>query len=117
MLKLQKPLTAFVIGAGCGLVVSGLLYGRMLIALIGILCVLVGGLEWYRRAIFSNLIVTERNRMYFLYLLSMLMGALSIVLGVTLSVAAIAAGQWYLAPVSIAVFSVLAWMIWDLWRL
>ena len=55
--------------------------------------------------------------MYFLYLLSMLMGALSIVLGVTLSVAAIAAGQWYLAPVSIAVFSVSAWMIWDLWRL
>lgn len=48
MLKLQKPLTAFVIGAGGGLVVSGLLYGRMLIALTGILCVLVGSLEWYR---------------------------------------------------------------------
>ena len=48
MLKLQKPLTAFVIGAGGGLVVSGLLYGRMLVTLTGILCVLVGSLEWYR---------------------------------------------------------------------
>ena len=55
--------------------------------------------------------------MYFLYFMSMLMGALSIVLGVTLSVAAIAAGQWYLAPVAIVVFSTLAWMLWDLWRL
>ena len=54
--------------------------------------------------------------MYFLYLMSMLLGALSIVLGVTLSVAAIAAGQWYLAPVVIAVFSVSAWLLWDLWR-
>ena len=55
--------------------------------------------------------------MYFLYLMSMLMGALSLVLGVTLSVAAIAAGQWYLAPISIVVFSVSAWLLWDLWRL
>ena len=55
--------------------------------------------------------------MYFLYLLSMLMGALSIVLGVTLSVAAIAAGQWYLAPISFVVFSISAWMMWDLLRL
>lgn len=55
--------------------------------------------------------------MYFLYFLSMLMGALSIVLGVTLSVAAIAAGQWYLAPISVAVFSISAWMMWDLCRL
>ena len=66
---------------------------------------------------FSSPIVTERNRMYFLYFMSMLMGALSIVLGVTLSVAAIAAGQWYLAPVALAMFSALAWMLWDLWRL
>ena len=55
--------------------------------------------------------------MYFLYFLSMLMGALSIVLGVTLSVAAIAAGQWYLALISIVVFSISAWMMWDLCRL
>jgi len=48
VLKLQKPITAFVIGAGGGLVVSGLLYGRMLVTLTGILCVLVGSLEWYR---------------------------------------------------------------------
>lgn len=48
MYKLQKPLTAFVIGAGSGLVVSGLLYGRMLVTLTGILWVFVGGLEWYR---------------------------------------------------------------------
>lgn len=55
--------------------------------------------------------------MYFLYFMSMLMGALSIVLGVTLSVAAIATGQWYLAPVAIFIFSALVWMLWDLWRL
>nr|DAS32910.1 MAG TPA: hypothetical protein [Caudoviricetes sp.] len=55
--------------------------------------------------------------MYFLYLLSMLMVALSIVLGVTLPAIAIAAGQWYLAPISIVVFSISAWLIWDLWRL
>ena len=48
MLKLQKPLTAFVIGAGGGFVVSGLLYGQMLVTLTGILWVFVGSLEWYR---------------------------------------------------------------------
>nr|DAM37708.1 MAG TPA: protein of unknown function (DUF883) [Caudoviricetes sp.] len=48
MPKLQKPLTAFVIGAGGGLVVSGLLYGRPLVTLTGILWVFVGSLEWYR---------------------------------------------------------------------
>ena len=55
--------------------------------------------------------------MYFLYFMSMLMGALSIVLGVTLSVAEITTGQWYLVPVTIFMFSALAWMLWDLWRL
>ena len=46
--KLEKPLTAFVIGAGGGLVVSGLLQGRLLIALTGILWVFIGSLEWCR---------------------------------------------------------------------
>lgn len=48
MYKLKKPLGAFVIGAGGGLVVSGLLYGRMLVTLTGILWVFVGSLEWHR---------------------------------------------------------------------
>jgi len=48
MYKLQKPLTTFVIGAGGGLVVSGLLYEEMLVTLTGILWVFVGSLEWYR---------------------------------------------------------------------
>ena len=48
MYKLQKPLTAFVIGAGSGLVVSGLLYGRMLVTLTGILWVFIGCHVWYR---------------------------------------------------------------------
>ena len=48
MYKLEKPLTAFVIGAGGGLVVSGLLYGRMLVTLTGILWIFIGGLDWHR---------------------------------------------------------------------
>nr|DAS32909.1 MAG TPA: protein of unknown function (DUF883) [Caudoviricetes sp.] len=44
--KLQNPLTAFVIGAGCGLAVSGLLYGQPLVSLTGILWVCVGCLVW-----------------------------------------------------------------------
>ena len=47
MYKLQKPITAFVIGAGSGLVVSGLLYGRPLVLLTGILWVCVGCIVWY----------------------------------------------------------------------
>ena len=48
MYKLEKPLTALVIGAGGGLVVSGLLYGRMLVTLTGILWIFIGGLDWHR---------------------------------------------------------------------
>lgn len=44
--KLQKPLTAFVIGAGSGWVVTGLLYGQILIALSGVLWVFTGCLIW-----------------------------------------------------------------------
>lgn len=44
--KLQKPITAFVIGAGGGLVVSGLLYGQILVTLTGILWVFIGCLVW-----------------------------------------------------------------------
>lgn len=55
--------------------------------------------------------------MLFLYLMSLFMAALSIVLGVTLSVAAIAAGQWYLVPVALFCFGALSWMIWDVWKL
>ena len=55
--------------------------------------------------------------MLFLYLMSMLMAVVSIVLGVTLSIAAIAAGQWYLVPFAIFAFGSLAWLLWDLWKL
>lgn len=48
MCRLQKPITAFVISAGAGLVVSGLLYGRMLVTLTGILWVFIGCLVWYQ---------------------------------------------------------------------
>ena len=46
--KLQNPLSAFIIGAGGGLVVSGLLQGEILIALTGILWVFVGCVIWRR---------------------------------------------------------------------
>jgi len=55
--------------------------------------------------------------MPFLYFMSMFMAALSVVMGVVLAVAAIAAGQWYLAPIALTCFGVLTWMIWDLWSL
>ena len=48
MYKLQKPLAAFVIGAGGGLVVSGVLHGRILVTLTGILWVFIGYLVWYQ---------------------------------------------------------------------
>lgn len=48
MYKLKNPLPAFIIGAGAGLVVSGLLQGEILVALTGILWVCIGSLEWYR---------------------------------------------------------------------
>ena len=47
MLNLQRALAAFIIGAGGGLVVSGLLYGRILVALTGILWLFIGSLVWY----------------------------------------------------------------------
>ena len=55
--------------------------------------------------------------MLFLYFMSMFMAALSVVMGVTLASAAAAAGQWYLVPVALTCFGVLAWMIWDIWSL
>ena len=55
--------------------------------------------------------------MLFLYRISMFMCVLSIVLGVTLSVAAIAAGMWYLVPVAVFCFGTISWMIWDMWSL
>ena len=55
--------------------------------------------------------------MLFLYLASMFMAGLSVVLGVTLSLAAVAAGQWYLVPFAVFAFGSLTWLLWDLWKL
>nr|DAW59955.1 MAG TPA: hypothetical protein [Caudoviricetes sp.] len=51
-----------------------------------------------------------------LYIVSLFMAVLSIVIGVALSSAAIAAGMWYIAPIALACFACLSYLIIDMWR-